>query len=130
MSADRRHLYHELQKPGTTPEDDERRRRASTELEASNPLLAMPAEEFLGLLQLIVQSHRLVSARPRTKTHIQFAHGLLVLEGRSMGQPTGFAEESVWDWEALAQLSVDPLIAFAYRRMVRDVAALCAGVPA
>lgn len=124
MSTDRHNLYHALQKPGITPEDAERRQRASAELEAANPLLELPAEAFLELLRSIVRCHAVVSARPSTKTHIEFRHGLLLLEGKAPQGTFGFQLDRAWDWESLAQLQLDPFMAFAYRRMVRDIAAM------
>ena len=93
-------------------------------LEAENPVLALSAGEFLNLLALVVVSARMAHGRLNTKTTIDMGRGLDVLRGAAPPSHADYATSKPWDWTDIASLQLDPLVAFCYMRMVRDVTVL------
>lgn len=106
-----------------TPES---RLNAVATLDAANPVNKLALEAFIALLELIVTSYAVVHGRANTKTHIQFRQGLEVLQGRAPTTHLNVGPASVWRWEGLAELNMEPAIAFVYQRMVNEVRARAA----
>ena len=89
-------------------------------LKQANPVAQMSAEEYLSTLRLVVACERSAHGRFKTKTSIELAAWLDVLEGRSTAQAFRARFATPFSLGALAQLRISPLVAFVYLRMAAE----------
>ena len=111
-----RNYQRELEKLAKTAKSSPAISDIEMALATSNPVAALPFDEFVSLLRLAIQSHEFSTGSTSTRTSIEMRLGLSMLTSGKFDRPM----YEPFNWAASIEL-LGPFLAFIYQRMHAEV---------